>query len=47
LKCRTNAILSHEHFDAIDLSGARANVAMLRTIIREHGGNHFLEFFQG
>jgi hypothetical protein len=43
LKSRTNAILNHEHFDAIDLSGARANVAMLRTIIKEHGGNHLIK----
>lgn len=42
LASRTDKILFDKEFSSIELSGARANIALLRTIIREHGGNHLI-----
>ena len=39
---RTDKILFDKEFSSIELSRTRANIALLRTIIREHGGNHLI-----
>jgi hypothetical protein len=44
LKRRIDSSLLSQEFSGVDVSGVRANLVILTTIIRNHGGGHLISF---
>ena len=40
---RVESSVASEGFCGVDVSGVRANIAMIATVIRTHGGGHLIE----